>query len=227
MLFLMGCKEKFDQEFNESFWVGQMAQSFNTAQAMAQTNFWLTNRLQIASIMPVDYLAGYEGKFLKYGRKAGFTNSLLEKYLLLPQGIMGPPPDHSEIMLVSAVPMQKKNGRYGRMNVSKYKERFGGGWIDETKFQESLRNSGIQFGQLSAHRALPSMRYLNDPDGKKAAMQKMLSQEGEKAMEDYEREHPILLTQHRYFPHACMGVLTISVTLIIWWFIRGGSKSSH
>jgi hypothetical protein len=225
---LGGCRDsKFDIEFQENFWVSQMGQAFSTAQASRRYSLWLTNRLEITSMMPLEYLAAYEKKFLTYGYAAGFTNSLLEKYLLLPPGVTGRPPDSAEIMLVSALLFKKKSGQTGRMTVEKYKEHFGAGWIDEEMFQATLSRSGIQLSSLASQGRLPSMRHLNDPDGKKAAMQKMLSKEGTKAMEEYEREHPIPLTQRRYFPHACMGALTIAIALLIWWFYRGGSKSSR
>src|SRR6185436_18902798 len=111
---------KFDVEDHEYFWASQMAEAFNLAQSASEQPLWLTNLLQIASMMPMPYLAQYEEKFLRYGKNAGFTNSLLEKYILLPPEVKGPRAGDGDIMLITGKPLKKRNGKSERVCVSKH-----------------------------------------------------------------------------------------------------------
>jgi hypothetical protein len=51
---------RFDLEDHEYFWASQMAQALNGAQAASKQPLWITNAMQIASMMPIRYLAQYE-----------------------------------------------------------------------------------------------------------------------------------------------------------------------
>jgi hypothetical protein len=43
----------------------------------------LTNLLVLTNFIRIEVMVDYEEKFLRYGKEAGFTNSLLEKYAVV------------------------------------------------------------------------------------------------------------------------------------------------
>jgi hypothetical protein len=161
--------ERYDQEFYENRFAYYLSQALNGQQAMSGQAFWLTNVQQIVPMMQLQLLAEYEERFQNYGKQAGFTNSLLERYVLLPPGIKSPRSADERIILIAVQPLKKSSGKTERVFVSKYGDRFGGGWIDEVQLQQSLRNAGVELSQLPAPPPMPSMRSLYDPDGRIAA----------------------------------------------------------
>jgi hypothetical protein len=216
LLSVTGCSrsQKFDQTYYEYFFASTMAQSLELASRMAGKDLVLTNLLVLTNYVRIEVLADIENKFLQYGDEAGFTNSLLDRYVLLPQGVKGPPPDDGDILLVGAKPLRKESGKMERIFVAKYTKlanSFGADWIEEESFQQSLRTAGIRQSELSPP-PMPSMRHLYDPKGEILATQRLLSRKLEESVEEYEREHSIPFWRRLYWQVA--GLL-VAVALIL------------
>lgn len=166
-----GCerRSKFGLDYHENQFASMLARTIEFSHHVSGTDSVLTNLLGITNVVTLESLASYERIFLTFGKKAGFTNSLLEKYVALPLSSNVVDPNGERIVLMAAQTFERDDGRLGRMCISQKGSNYGGGWIDEEKVQQGLRKANVTVPVPST---APSMRWLNDPEGTQAALQK-------------------------------------------------------
>jgi hypothetical protein len=170
---LVGCKQSdsFDQAFQENHLAYQIAQALQLGDRLSGTNLSLTNLLILTNYVTLDYLAGYERKLLRYGKDAGFTNSLLEKYAAVPQSSTVVDPSYGQLVLIGASVFKQRDGQLGRWCVTKTGSNYGGGWIPEDRVQSAFRSANAELPRPSP---APSLRSLSDPYGQQAALERQM-----------------------------------------------------
>ncbi len=170
---LLGCKpsDSFDQAFQEKHLAYQIAQALQLGDRVSGTNLSLTNLLILTNYVTLDYLAGYERKLLRYGKDAGFTNSLLEKYAVVPRTSSVVDPAYGQLVLVGASLFKQRDGQLGRWCVTKTGSNYGGGWIAEDRIQGAFRSANAELPRPSP---APSLRSLSDPNGDQAALRRQM-----------------------------------------------------
>lgn len=210
-----GCKrsQKFDQAFHENQFASEIAQALQSAERMSGASLSLTNLLILTNHFRKDFLATYESKFLQYGKEAGFTNSLLEKYGVVPPEKRVFDPYFGQILLVGAFPFRKQEGHLGRMCVTRTGSNYGSGWISEEKVQEAFRNVGVA---LPSPAPMPSMRWLNDPTGDKDVTRLEMKEDLAKFIAEEERRHSKPIWQRSYWQVAGLFVAVVLVVAAIW-----------
>ncbi len=139
-----GCREKPDQtseEYNGASFIAKVV-GFHDRQF---TNAPATNLQQAFVATHWPYPERYHQYFRAYGKHAGFKSSLFEKYVFVParftnNSVMG------EIVLLNAEAFPNRNGKLGRMIISKT-DLVDTGWMVKWYPEEQVREIFRAAGQ--------------------------------------------------------------------------------
>ena len=98
--------------------ISNMAFRF-TLYSQANSNVAITSLVQVLEITNSQQLASIEAIFRQFGTNAGFENSILEKYVFLPQGVQTGDSIGGEVFLISAKPFFDRDGIPRRSLIAK------------------------------------------------------------------------------------------------------------
>jgi hypothetical protein len=102
-----------------------------------------TNMVEIVPSLTMEAWAMMEEKFRRFEGQAGFSNSILEKYVILPPDVtFRYGPTLAEAVLMNAQPFQDSNGRTNRWVIHKIGEEIGQCLLSELKVQEMMNQAG-------------------------------------------------------------------------------------
>ena len=107
-----------------------------------------TNITQLQNWLTVEGWASWEERFKKFGEQSGFSNSIFEKYVFLPQGItfrIGPVV--VEAVLMSARPFWDGKGGTNRWVIHRSGEIIDRALLPEYKVQEMFRQADAEMPQ--------------------------------------------------------------------------------
>lgn len=102
----------------------------------------ITNLAQMITGLERDYPYGWHQGLMRFGKYAGFTNSIYEKYIFFPPGVTNPKFE-GELLLMNARPYPSANGKMGRTVVSKAAGIYHRNVLREERIQQVFKEAGI------------------------------------------------------------------------------------
>lgn len=102
----------------------------------------ITNLAQVIAGLQRDYPYGWHERLKRFGKYAGFTNSIFEKYVFFPPGITNAKFE-GELLLMNAVPYPNAYGEMERTIISKTKDVHHRRTLPEDRIQHLFKETGI------------------------------------------------------------------------------------
>ena len=176
-----------------------------------------TNFSQVFLDLQRPYPHGIDSQFRAFGAHAGFTNSFYEKYIFLPPGLSHRMIE-GEILLLNAQPFPDRDGKLGRMVLSK----LGAGhasyrinWILEPRIQQIFQEAGIKVPKPPLMLPPPP-----EPPPVDDAFRNAAAKGLHEAMSEYERRYPTPLWRRPQWQLIGVAFFLAGAGATWWWFRR-------
>ena len=179
---------------------------------MANPSVAVTNLSQLFPAGDQVYPHHWHRRFLAFGKTAGFTNSVFEKYVFFQSGITSRWIE-GEVVFMNAKPYPGPDG-LERSVVSRTASVFHWKTVSEDRVQRLLNESGVRNPiPITAPPPPP------EPPPVDAAFRKLAEKNLESVIAEYERQNPPPLW-HRPVWQVASVVVLVAMGLTCWWYLR-------
>ena len=208
----LGCRERPSQlteEYNVAgYFVSRMGSYENRFPGAP-----ITNLQEVVERTSTQYPARWHHELRAFGKDAGFTNSIFEKYVFT----QTPFSNHvvgGDIVLLSAEPFPDRDGEYGRMIFSKWRAGWDGWmfkWYPEEQVQEFFREAGQRIPK-----AVPMPPLSDLPPPYKPPLRSRVTT----YFEDITRALGLGTALGRYLMWLTFGLVVVVGILVCWFGLR-------
>ncbi len=115
-----------------------------TLQLPGTPSIVFSNLLQALELTNLTGLARMEATFDQFGTNRGYENSILEKYVFMPPGVIADDGLGGEIVIIGAQPFPKSDGTLMRSFVARMADRFRGFTDSEARVQRWIAKAGVE-----------------------------------------------------------------------------------
>ena len=179
---------------------------------LAHPGVRVTNLSQLFPVGDQIYPHHWHRRFAAFGKSAGFTNSIYEKYVFFRPGVTSRWME-GDVVFMNTSPYPGPDG-LKRSMVSKGAGVYHWKTLSEDQVQRLLKESGITEPRPAVFPPPPP-----EPPPADATFRKTAEKDLEQAMAEYERRYPTPVWRRPRWQVA--GALVLGVAgLILWWYLR-------